>query len=1063
MSDRILLPPSSTPRAEGLPGGWWHRTEDGERIVCDLCPRACTLKPGDKGFCFVRENQGGEMVLTTYGRSTGFCIDPVEKKPLNHFYPGTSILSFGTAGCNLGCKFCQNWSISKSREVELLSESASPEAIATAALKLGCRSVAFTYNDPVVWAEYAIDTAKACRAAGVKTVAVTAGYITPEARGPFYEFMDAANVDLKGFTEDFYQHLTLSHLEPVLDTLKWLKHESDVWFEITNLIIPDANDSPDELKQMCDWILSAIGPDVPVHFTAFHPDFRLRDRGRTPVETLLAAYEIGRAAGLNYLYVGNVSAPKYQTTFCPACQKSLIERDGYEILKYQIQSGACRHCGAKIAGRFDETPGNWGSRRQPVRISQFQPPTLTRRASEDSSSLSSGELPVIPSSGQPQSQATAPLTSEQERAILSSTAAVMQRACRGESTSDVVRLGSDIAHRGVWGVFTTLKRCGRLRSCAGVLGSIMQLGEGLARAAKRTSCDDERFPPLAEVELSHLDLDVWLLDDPQPLRSKGPERIHEIVIGKHGLQIARGEARGLLLPGVAVEAEFTPEQFLDQVAIKAGLPPSAWREPDTQVWRFEGKEIVGKLADYVPRHPPDHEPLAPRYLEQLRVWCQQNYEAHRTGATPNYYAWGIEDIQASGVLVRVVDMHAATLGEAHHFSLREASPLQATLYQLTESVARRIPAAHATANSARVELCILATAAMHGSVVEPDLRGIDPQRRALLVLDRGRAALVHHPEQSPELSLDWASQSLGGKLPAAKQVFSLVASSTLPTWRTVNAPQPRRGASVREPAVAGQFYPGDAKALSAMVDEMLSGPEIPKQHVPAVMVPHAGLKYSGHLAADVLRRVQIPSTVIVIGPKHTPHGVDWAVAPQQTWKLPGMTLDSDVALAEKLCAAIPGLEMDAAAHAQEHAIEVELPFIAKLSPETKVVGIAIGAGDYAACREFAQGLANIIRELREPPLLIISSDMNHFASDSENRRLDELALAAMESLDASDLLETTQRHHISMCGVLPAVIVMETLRLLGQLHQCQRIGYATSADVTGDKTRVVGYAGMLLS
>src|SRR4051794_39424898 len=240
MSRTVLLPPETAPLPDGsLLGGWWHQDEkEPDRIHCDLCPRDCTLRPGDIGFCFVRENRGGEMVLSTYGRSTGFCIDPIEKKPLNHFYPGTSVLSFGTAGCNLGCKFCQNWSISKSREVELLSESASPEAIAAAAKELGCRSVAFTYNDPVIWAEYAIDAAKACRAAGVKSVAVTAGYISPAARGPFYEVMDAANVDLKGFTEEFYQKLTLSHLQPVLDTLRWLKHESDTWFEITNLIIP---------------------------------------------------------------------------------------------------------------------------------------------------------------------------------------------------------------------------------------------------------------------------------------------------------------------------------------------------------------------------------------------------------------------------------------------------------------------------------------------------------------------------------------------------------------------------------------------------------------------------------------------------------------------------------------------------------------------------------------------------------------------------------------------------------------------------------------------------------
>ncbi len=279
-----------------LVGDWWHPVP-GERIVCDLCPRGCTLKPGDRGFCFVRENRGGQIVLTTYGRSTGFCVDPIEKKPLNHFFPGSSVLSFGTAGCNLGCKFCQNWSISKSREVRQLSEHATPHTIATAASQLGCRSVAFTYNDPVIWAEYAIDTAPACHALGIKTVAVTAGYITASARQAFFEVMDAANVDLKAFTEQFYQQLTLSHLQPVLDTLSWMQRETNVWLEITNLVIPRANDGHDEFRRMCDWILAELGDRVPLHFTAFHPDFRLRDRAATPRETLLEAYEIAQSDG----------------------------------------------------------------------------------------------------------------------------------------------------------------------------------------------------------------------------------------------------------------------------------------------------------------------------------------------------------------------------------------------------------------------------------------------------------------------------------------------------------------------------------------------------------------------------------------------------------------------------------------------------------------------------------------------------------------------------------------------------------------------------------------------
>ena len=296
MSRTVTLPTGRCLADGSVPGGWWHTDPETDHIICDLCPRGCTLKAGDRGFCFVRQNIAGEMVLTTYGRSTGFCVDPIEKKPLNHFLPGTAVLSFGTAGCNLGCKFCQNWETSKSREVERASEAADPATIAAAAVELGCHSVAFTYNDPVIWAEYAIDTARACQARGIRTVAVTAGYISREARRTFYSVMDAANVDLKAFTEDFYWHLTSSHLEPVLDTLRWLKHDTDVWFEITNLVIPQENDSSEELGRMCDWILDVLGDEVPVHFTAFHPDFRLRERPATSLDTLLRAYDLARAA-----------------------------------------------------------------------------------------------------------------------------------------------------------------------------------------------------------------------------------------------------------------------------------------------------------------------------------------------------------------------------------------------------------------------------------------------------------------------------------------------------------------------------------------------------------------------------------------------------------------------------------------------------------------------------------------------------------------------------------------------------------------------------------------------
>jgi len=313
--------------------------------------------------------QDDAIVLTTYGRSSGFCVDPIEKKPLNHFLPGTPVLSFGTAGCNLACKFCQNWDISKSREVDTLADAASPEAIADAAVRLGCRSVAFTYNDPVIFHEYAIDVARACRARGVKTVAVTAGYQCPEPRAEFYGHMDAANVDLKGFSEKFYHELCVGELAPVLDTLRYIRHETSTWLEITTLLIPGWNDDETELAALARWVLEELGPDVPVHFTAFHPDWRMLDVPPTPVSTLRQARAIALEQGLRYVYTGNVRDLDGGITRCHACGAALIERDGYTLLGWAVKDGACAACGTALAGVFDTAPGTWGSRRQPVRMS----------------------------------------------------------------------------------------------------------------------------------------------------------------------------------------------------------------------------------------------------------------------------------------------------------------------------------------------------------------------------------------------------------------------------------------------------------------------------------------------------------------------------------------------------------------------------------------------------------------------------------------------------------------------------------------------------------------------
>jgi pyruvate formate lyase activating enzyme len=349
------------------PGRYWHALADG-RIQCDLCPRLCALHPGQRGFCFVRAREGDAIVLTTYGRSSGFCVDPIEKKPLHHFLPGTSVLSFGTAGCNLGCRFCQNWDMSKSREMDVLADEASPDAIARRAEELGCRSVAFTYNDPVVFLEYAVDVAQACHRRGLKTVAVTAGYICEEPRREFYRHMDAANVDLKGFTEDFYQSVCLGALHPVLDTLRYIRRETGTWLEITTLLIPGKNDAPGEIEALSEWVRDELGPDVPLHFTAFHPDFRMLDVPPTPEKTLSQARRIALKAGLRFVYTGNVHDAAGGATYCPGCGAVVIGRDWYDLIRWDLSHGACGRCGVPIPGVFEGRPGDWGARRFPVRI-----------------------------------------------------------------------------------------------------------------------------------------------------------------------------------------------------------------------------------------------------------------------------------------------------------------------------------------------------------------------------------------------------------------------------------------------------------------------------------------------------------------------------------------------------------------------------------------------------------------------------------------------------------------------------------------------------------------------
>ncbi|MDF1748845.1 MAG: AmmeMemoRadiSam system radical SAM enzyme [Alphaproteobacteria bacterium] len=354
-----------------VPARYWQPLDDG-RIQCDVCPRECKLHDGQRGLCFVRARRGEELVLTTYGRASGYCIDPIEKKPLNHFLPGTPVLSFGTAGCNLTCKFCQNWDISKSRQMDRLMDQAAPGAIAAAAQQTGCRSVAYTYNDPVIFLEYAVDVAAACHEVGIANVAVTAGYIKDAAREEFFQRMDAVNLDLKGFTEDFYHKLCTASLSAVQETAVYLVKERKCWVELTTLLIPGENDSEAEIEALTQWVFEALGPDVPLHFTAFHPDYKMMDKPRTPLETLIRAWKIGRKNGLHHVYTGNIHHEPTGSTYCPGCGTKVIGRDWHQLSDWGLgQGGHCTHCGTAIAGRFEPKPGTWGRQRKPIRLTDF--------------------------------------------------------------------------------------------------------------------------------------------------------------------------------------------------------------------------------------------------------------------------------------------------------------------------------------------------------------------------------------------------------------------------------------------------------------------------------------------------------------------------------------------------------------------------------------------------------------------------------------------------------------------------------------------------------------------
>jgi len=1045
------------------------RTE-GDHIRCLACGHRCLIGDGLRGICKVRFNEAGQLRVP-FGYVAALQCDPVEKKPFFHVYPSSDALTFGMLGCDYKCPYCQNWLTSQAlRDADAVAppRPMTAEQLVALARREGARLVVSSYNEPLITAEWSVAVFREAKPAGLACAFVSNGNATPEALDFLRPWLTSYKIDLKSFDDRRYRTLG-GTLDAVLRSIRMV-HERGLWLEVVTLIIPGFNDSDDELRRAADF-LASVSPDIPWHVTAFHKDYRMTDPDATPPETLLRACEIGSAAGLRFVYAGNLPGRvgPWENTRCPVCRAPVIERFGYLIRSYRLTpDGRCPDCASPLPGVWpaaaaDVRTGNDLAAyrgRLPRTVTAPSPLAPAHGVQAQIHPHASGGTPNMPTEELASAaQLPAPplvLTAEQKQQVVAAAVALLRATVAGQPASP------QVPEHTVAGTFVSLKRGGHLRACCGVLGAPTFLAHALAQATFRTAWEDVRFPPVSPAELEHLDLEVWLLYNPAPVAARGEERLAAVTVGRHGVQVVRGEARGLFLPGVAVENGWDARRFLDQVCVKAGLPPTAWRDDATTLFTFEGEALraAAGTAEPMPARPA---PCRPEDLPAYATFCRSNLAALLTGATPSYYLWGAPDGTVSGIVLTLFRPDTRATQHFSQTSLRPGLPLQATLFGLVQAAAQALGGQGITVdvfNALQVAVAVLHDPMLHGTVADPRLGGLAPRQRAALVLERTHSALVFDPARTADELLTEAAVQARVTQPAAAPVYSLAVVSNGTPLTISTAPQPVRGSAERPTAAAGTFFDADPAALARTVDALLSG-ERTQEEWPAALVPHAGLRYSGRIAADVLRRLKIPKHVIVIGPKHTGLGMEWAVAPHQTWLLPGGSIASDFVLARKLCQAIPGLEMDAAAHQREHAIEVELPLLARLAPEARVVGIALGHADLPACRRFAEGLADLLRQLDPAPLLLISSDMNHFAADAENRRLDALALQALERRDPELLYRTVHEHSISMCGVLPAVIVLETLRLLGRLKKTERVGYATTADVTGDTSRVVGYAGML--
>ncbi len=627
-----------------------------------------------------------------------------------------------------------------------------------------------------------------------------------------------------------------------------------------------------------------------------------------------------------------------------------------------------------------------------------------------------------------------------------------------------------IAQNIVLGAFVTLKRGELLRGCCGVLGKPMTLGDAVLDAALKTVREDRRMAPIAPCELPFLHIDVTLLGPFQRVKQSGRERVSAVEVGRHGVMIQRGQQSGLLLPSVATERGWNAEKFLQAVCTKAGLPIGAWEAADANLFVFEGHAIGGELVDFLPEDLPSRLPL-PVTEEQLAEYARvagENIVALVTGGTPSYIIPHLPDLNVNAL---VLSMHwsdpdsegSARSANAVQISIRPGVPLQSTLYQMCQQTAAMFQRQRFS-GELRIGLTLGFDPAMHGFGSQADLAGIESAERAVVVADARHCGFAFDPDKSPEELL----AELRKRLPIGSRdaaVHSMQVASTMPRVISVSVPTPVSRQGVRPPAVAGKFYPAEDAARRALVDRLVQGPEPHRLNPLAVMVPHAGLKYSGKVATNVWRRVdQLDGrTLVIVGPKHTPRGVNWAVCPCTAWSLSrSVAFDNDLDLMQTLAAKVEPLQLDAAAHAEEHGIEVQLPLLERFGRQCKIVGLALGGGSWPDIRAAADAFADAIGDLDPRPLLVISSDMNHYAPDAENRRLDRLALDAMATGDPEHLIEVCRKHEISMCGLVPAALILQTLHNLGQKFKVVEVEYATSGDVSGQRSQVVGYAGCLV-